>query len=152
VFSLRNGVDMLKVLLVDNTESQRAWLRMIIQRYRGDWDIIECARIEDVFSLLHDPGVSDLAVAVVDQFLTVPPSYDDPEGNKLLVEIRQRYPRCYCILIVGKNVHEWQVPNDGSVDEFVSVHVVREDRQSQLENALDHAIERISQLPTLLRF
>src|SRR4051794_37807799 len=79
-------------------EAQQAWLARIARASLSGWDIYTASSRDEALNLSNQ--LRDLRVAVVDLYLTYPPT--SREGLDLLKEIRRTHPDCFNILVSGK--------------------------------------------------
>lgn len=127
-----------KILLVDDSVSQRRDLRGIISGALPDWSLRECDAFFPAQAIIETEG--DFDAAVVDLCLSL--DSERMEGLDLLRVLRSRIPNCFRILVSGMK-REWEIPNRSDVDAFVSLLISDRDRRAQLERALRRADERL---------
>lgn len=128
-----------RVLIVDNTDLQRQFLREVTEQFLIGWKIVDVSSAEEARSYIN----AGLVIAIVDLFLRVPPRQGKGDGIDLLHEIREAVPACLNILVSyhAKNRMESQLDDESAkwVDEFVSLRYVDTDPAAALMDALSKA-------------
>lgn len=127
---------MKRILIVDDNDSQRQFVRGVTEQFLVGWEI------EDVPSAKEaEPHISpSLAIVVVDLYLKARPREGRGDGIDFLRLVRKAVPGCYTILVSyhAKNRMEMQLDDESSqwVDRFVSLQYVDSDPAPVLVEAL----------------
>lgn len=129
---------MCRVLIVDDTRTQRELLRSIVARFDSTMDILEASTVEEARKQIQSLDDTELAVhiAIIDTYLTE--ERKSPEGVEVARLVRNKFPDCY-IVLVSKHESAAREAVEGIIDKFVSLYHLNRDYESQLRNALEEA-------------
>jgi len=138
------------VLIIDDEDSQREWVRDVLESCLPSFTIQEAnsldlarARIREVID--HH---LDVRIAVVDLNLSKP--INRAEGLVLVREIREALPGCFIILVSSKdNLYAEVKPGDPRIDYIVSLSYLKPDPTDELLTALAKATQpsQVTQIP-----
>jgi hypothetical protein len=127
-----------KILVVDDTNTQREFVCRVINGYLGtdDWEIVPACCEEEAQQLIAK--IDALAIAIADACLTG--DINNPNGLQVLFGVEQKLKRtCYRILVSSHFESLSQLLAVGSVNDFV--HLRYRDSRSPVDG-LQEALYR----------